>query len=131
MKANIHPTWYPDAKVTCACGATFTVGSTKPQIHVEICSACHPLFTGEMKYIDTLGRVERFQQQQKAASQKPPKKKKQVLTEEEERRPETLKEMVELVKAKELKKKSLKKKKLRYKRSQRYKPIFCAGFFLL
>jgi large subunit ribosomal protein L31 len=111
MKANIHPTWYPDAKVTCACGASFTVGSTKPQIHVEICSACHPLFTGEMKYIDTLGRVERFQQQQKRATQRPIKKKAVTRPEEEEQRPETLKEMVELVKAKRAQEKKLEEEK--------------------
>ncbi|OGD86805.1 50S ribosomal protein L31 [Candidatus Curtissbacteria bacterium RBG_16_39_7] len=109
MKTDIHPTWYPDAKVTCACGASFTVGSTKPQIHVEICSACHPLFTGEMKYIDTLGRIERFQQKQKAADQRPFKKKTVIQT-EEERRPETLKEMVELVKAKRAREKAQEEK---------------------
>ncbi len=64
MKASIHPQWYDDAQVSCACGNTFTVGSTKKQIRVEICSACHPFFTGEMKFVDTLGRVERFQQKQ-------------------------------------------------------------------
>ena len=61
MKANIHPTWYPEAKVSCACGNTFTTGSTLPEIRVEICSACHPFFTGQQKFVDTLGQVERFQ----------------------------------------------------------------------
>ncbi|MBI2315014.1 50S ribosomal protein L31 [Candidatus Daviesbacteria bacterium] len=60
MKPNIHPTWYNDAKVTCACGANFTTGSTLPQIRVEICSQCHPLFTGQQKFVDTLGQVDRF-----------------------------------------------------------------------
>src|SRR3989344_5595050 len=64
MKAKIHPTYYSDCVVTCACGTTLTVGSTKPQITVEICSACHPFFTGEMRFVDTMGRVERFQQRQ-------------------------------------------------------------------
>ncbi len=67
MKAAIHPQWFDDAKVSCACGNNFTVGATKAEIRVEICSKCHPFFTGEMKYVDTLGRVERFQQKQVAA----------------------------------------------------------------
>lgn len=60
MKADIHPTYIEKAKVTCACGNTFTVGSTKPEIHVEICSACHPFFTGMEKTLDSAGRVEKF-----------------------------------------------------------------------
>lgn len=60
MKANIHPAWYPEAKVTCACGNTFTIGSTLPTIRVEICSSCHPFFTGQQKFVDTLGQVDRF-----------------------------------------------------------------------
>ncbi len=60
MKANIHPAWYPEAQVTCACGATFQTGSTLPAIRVEICSACHPFFTGQQKFVDTLGQVDRF-----------------------------------------------------------------------
>lgn len=70
MKANIHPQWYNDAKITCACGNTFTVGATKPELKVEICSKCHPFFTGEMKFVDTQGRVEKFQIKQKAAAAK-------------------------------------------------------------
>ena len=70
MKSSTHPQWYSDATVTCSCGNTFTVGATKKDIHVDICSKCHPFFTGEMKFVDTLGRVERFQQKQKAAAQK-------------------------------------------------------------
>lgn len=60
MKVNIHPDWYTDAKVACACGATFITGSTLPQIRVEICSNCHPFFTGAQKFVDTLGQVDRF-----------------------------------------------------------------------
>ena len=60
MKANIHPTYYPKAKVTCACGSTFSVGSTKEKIEVEICANCHPFYTGQEKLVDTLGRVEQF-----------------------------------------------------------------------
>jgi large subunit ribosomal protein L31 len=60
MKAQIHPKWYKDAKITCACGNTFTAGATMPEISVEVCSACHPFYTGQMKYVDTAGRVEAF-----------------------------------------------------------------------
>ncbi len=67
MKKEIHPKYSTDAKVTCSCGHKFTVGSTMPEINVEICSACHPFFTGEEKTIDTAGRVERFKKRQAAA----------------------------------------------------------------
>ncbi|UCB43929.1 MAG: 50S ribosomal protein L31 [Dehalococcoidales bacterium] len=60
MKEDIHPTYYPDAKATCSCGNTFTLGSTKKEIKVELCSKCHPFFTGEQRVVDTAGRVERF-----------------------------------------------------------------------
>ena len=60
MKDKIHPQYYTDATVTCACGNTFTVGSIKKSVKVEMCSKCHPFFTGERKMIDTAGRVERF-----------------------------------------------------------------------
>lgn len=64
MKANIHPTYYSDAKVTCACGNTFVTGSVLPTIRVEICSVCHPFYTGQQKFVDTLGQVDRFQKKQ-------------------------------------------------------------------
>ena len=70
MKTSIHPQWFDDAKVSCACGNTFTVGATKAELRVEICSKCHPFFTGEMKFVDTQGRVERFQEKQKTAQAK-------------------------------------------------------------
>jgi len=60
MKAKIHPKWYPEAVVKCACGNTFTVGAAVPEIEVEVCSACHPFYTGQMKYVDTAGRVDAF-----------------------------------------------------------------------
>ncbi len=61
MKEGIHPTFYPDAKVICACGNTWTTGSTKKEIHVEICSKCHPFFSGESaRMIDIEGQVDRF-----------------------------------------------------------------------
>ena len=60
MKKDAHPTYYSDAKVTCACGNAFSVGSTQKEIHTEICSNCHPFYTGKQNLIDTAGRVERF-----------------------------------------------------------------------
>ena len=60
MKKDIHPQYFPEAKTTCACGAIFAVGSTKQELHVEICSQCHPFYTGTDKIVDTAGRVERF-----------------------------------------------------------------------
>src|SRR2546426_12838902 len=64
MKANIHPN-YVEAVVKCACGETFKTRSTKTGIHLEICSKCHPFFTGKQKLVDTAGRVERFQRKYK------------------------------------------------------------------
>ena len=60
MKKDIHPEFYEDAVVTCSCGNTFTTGATKKQLRVEVCSKCHPFFTGEQRIVDTEGRVERF-----------------------------------------------------------------------
>jgi len=70
MKAETHPTYFPEAKVECACGNKFTIGSTKEQIRVEICSACHPFFTGAEKVLDTAGRVEKFKARRAAATPK-------------------------------------------------------------
>lgn len=60
MKSKIHPIFYPDAKVSCACGHTFTTGSTQKELKVEICSKCHPFYTGKSKLVDTAGVVDRF-----------------------------------------------------------------------
>lgn len=69
MKKDIHPTYFPEAKVMCACGNAFTVGSTKENIKIEICSACHPFFTGEGgRILDTAGRVEKFKARQAKAT---------------------------------------------------------------
>jgi len=60
VKKDIHPKYYSEAKVSCSCGAVFAVGSTKPELRVEICGNCHPFYTGTEKIVDTAGRVERF-----------------------------------------------------------------------
>jgi len=59
-KKDIHPKYYPKAKIKCACGSELTVGSTQKLTEVEICSNCHPLYTGKQKFIDTAGRLERY-----------------------------------------------------------------------
>ncbi len=70
MKQTIHPNWNDQTKVSCACGNTFTTGSTMGEIRVEICSKCHPFFTGQNKFIDTLGQVERFQKKTEESKSK-------------------------------------------------------------
>lgn len=60
MKPDIHPTWYPEAQVTCACGFSWTTGSTVAQIRTDVCSNCHPFYTGEQRIVDTEGQVDRF-----------------------------------------------------------------------
>ncbi len=70
MKKDTHPEYFPKAKVTCACGNTFNVGSTKKEIEVEICYTCHPFYTGKEKLIDTAGRVEKFKAKREKAQPK-------------------------------------------------------------
>ena len=99
MKTQIHPQWYPEAQVSCVCGNTFTIGSTKPEIRLEICSRCHPFFTGEMRYADTEGKVEQFQKRMAVAKQQAPvlakkKAKKLHIKPVEDTGPKTLKEML-------------------------------------
>lgn len=96
MKASIHPNWYPEAKVICACGNVFTSGSTMPEIKVEVCYNCHPFYTGQMKFVDTAGRVDAFKAKQAGVSKKVLSKtekrrlKKQKRLQEEMDRPESL-----------------------------------------
>ncbi|MEX0919044.1 MAG: 50S ribosomal protein L31 [Candidatus Paceibacterota bacterium] len=75
MKKDIHPKYYDQAVITCACGHVFPVGSTKEKMTVEVCSQCHPFFTGKEKIMDTAGRVEKFRaRQKKAVAHKKPAK---------------------------------------------------------
>ena len=60
MKSKIHPKYYPEARVVCACGNTWTTGATKEELRTDICSNCHPFFTGQQRIVDTGGQVERF-----------------------------------------------------------------------
>jgi large subunit ribosomal protein L31 len=70
MKKDIHPEYNQDATATCACGATHATGSTADKIEVEICSQCHPFYTGQEKVVDTAGRVEKFKARMEAAKSK-------------------------------------------------------------
>jgi len=99
MKKDAHPTYYPKARVICACGNTFTIGSTLPELKVELCNKCHPFYTGKVKFVDTLGRVERFQKKQKAAASiqatlQAKKVQKQERRKQEANAPKTLREML-------------------------------------
>lgn len=60
MKKDVHPKYF-ETKVTCGCGNTFVTHSTRPELKVDICSSCHPFYTGKLKYVDTAGRIEKFQ----------------------------------------------------------------------
>jgi len=99
MKAQIHPTWYPEAIVTCACGNSFAVGATFPELRVDVCYNCHPFYTGQMKYVDTAGRVDAFRAKMSkvggkvmSKSEKRQLKRKQKLARELER-PDSLEEL--------------------------------------
>jgi large subunit ribosomal protein L31 len=70
MKSSIHPIWHHNAVVTCACGNSFETGSTLETLQVDICSKCHPFFTGEVRFVDRQGRVDRFMQKMQVAQQK-------------------------------------------------------------
>ncbi len=98
----IHPTYYTDAKVICSCGSTFNTGSTKQEIRVEICSSCHPVYTGVKRLIDTLGRVDKFNMAKNAAAAAAAKgvsKKKAKIDEKADKSnaPRTIKEMLEMM----------------------------------
>ena len=74
MKSDVHPKYYPKAEISCACGAVFVVGSTKEKMSVEICSNCHPFYTGKEKLVDAAGRVEKFRARVAKSSPKKSKK---------------------------------------------------------
>lgn len=99
MQQTIHPTFHTDTKVMCSCGNTFITGSTMAEIKVELCSKCHPFYTGQVKYVDTMGRVEKFQKKQKEAKKTQAqlverKKAKIERKKQEANAPKTLREML-------------------------------------
>lgn len=69
MKAQIHPKYFEEAQVICACGNRFTIGSTREVIHVELCSKCHPFYTGEQRFVDSASRIDKFRKQKAKADQ--------------------------------------------------------------
>lgn len=93
MKAQIHPQYFEQAQVVCACGNKFTTGSTVELIHVELCAKCHPFYTGEQRFVDSASRIQKFQKKQEIANLHVTKKK-----EKEQKRqdnaPKTLREML-------------------------------------
>jgi large subunit ribosomal protein L31 len=70
MKQGIHPTYYSDAQIICACGNTWVTGSTRKQIRTDVCSACHPFYTGEQRIVDTAGQVDRFMRRLQQAEER-------------------------------------------------------------
>ncbi|EKD93188.1 MAG: 50S ribosomal protein L31 [uncultured bacterium] len=87
-KDDTHPQYHDDAKVTCSCGHVFTIGSTKKELETDLCSKCHPFYTGQQKLVDTAGRVDKFRQKAEAAkkkqeanAKKAPKKRKRTMEE--------------------------------------------------
>lgn len=95
MKANIHPKYFPETDVVCSCGSSFVTGSTKDQIRVEICYKCHPIYTGEKRFMDSLGQVGKYEKKLKIAADyraKYPTKKKD--EKKSDNAPKSLKELL-------------------------------------
>ena len=92
MKAQIHPQYFENAQVICACGNKFTTGSTLELIHVELCSKCHPFYTGEQRFVDSASRIQKFQKKQEVASLHVTKKKEKEV--KKDNAPKTLREML-------------------------------------
>lgn len=92
MKSSLHPQYNTATVITCSCGSKITTGSTKGDFHIDICSKCHPFFTGEQRFVDTQGRVEKFQQRQKMATA--PKKAKRRIVDTTPQSALSLKEML-------------------------------------
>lgn len=99
MKANIHPQYFDQAQVICACGNRFTTGSTMPEIRVELCNKCHPFYTGEQKFVDSASRIQKFQAKQNIGKLYLSKKvKKQEEIKKKDSQPKTLREMLMAIK---------------------------------
>lgn len=88
MKTTIHPNWHEEAKIICACGNTFSVGSTVAETHVDVCYSCHPFYTGTMKFLDSAGRVDAFKAKMAGAGKK-------VMSKTEKRENKRLKKLAE------------------------------------
>lgn len=95
MKTSVHPQYFEKATVTCVCGNKFTTGSTKENLHVELCYSCHPFYTGEQRFVDSASRIQKFQTKQTVANTFKATKQKKV--EDKKKRddaPKTLREML-------------------------------------
>ncbi len=92
MKQQIHPQYFEEAQVVCACGNKFVTGSTQELIHVELCYNCHPFYTGEQRFVDSASRIQKFQKKQEIASLHVTKKKEK--EKKEATAPKTLREML-------------------------------------
>lgn len=99
MKKDIHPQVHTNTKVTCACGNSFETMSTLEEITVDLCNMCHPFYTGQQKYVDTEGRIEKFEKKRKIASEAPirEKKSKKAKSEDKPETPQTLKDILSQV----------------------------------
>lgn len=98
MKSNIHPKYY-QTQVACACGNSFTVGSTMETLRIELCNKCHPFYTGEQKFVDSASRIQKFTEKQNLAKQYLTKKvKKQEEEKAKDAQPKTLREMLMAIK---------------------------------
>src|SRR5437870_13837938 len=95
MKTNIHPKYFENAQVVCVCGNKFTVGSTRENLHVELCYKCHPFYTGEQRFVDSASRIQKFQNKQAVAQTfKATKQKKVEEKKKKDDGPKTLREML-------------------------------------
>lgn len=94
MKQAVHPQYFEEAQVVCACGNKFTTGSTQEVIHVELCSNCHPFYTGEQKFVDSASRIQKFQTRQETAKLHVTKKKEKEEKNKGSNAPKTLREML-------------------------------------
>ena len=94
MKQGIHPNYHTDTVVTCSCGNTFVTGSVKERINVEVCHKCHPLYTGEKRFLDTLGQVGKFQKQQEAAKKFQAANPKTKKSDKKKNQPKSLRELL-------------------------------------
>lgn len=95
MKQAIHPQYFEEAQVICVCGNKFTTGSTREVIHVELCSKCHPFYTGEQKFVDTASRIQKFQTRQETANKyQVVKKEKKDEERKRQEAPKSLREML-------------------------------------
>ncbi|MFA6285392.1 MAG: 50S ribosomal protein L31 [Parcubacteria group bacterium] len=98
MKKDIHPKYNPEAKIICACGNVITTGSVKPEMKIEVCSACHPFYTGKKRLVDSTGRVDRFKKRmeksEKLLADKMERSKRKTKPAEKIAKPETKKKAV-------------------------------------